>query len=75
MEENIPGGVKFRTGQTQVNDVKKVYLTGQYKQKYKNISENNYTNSPLKSAKVFARTMKETDVQYLFQMFHADFFD
>ena len=42
MEENIPGGVKFRNGQTQVNDVKKVYLTGQYKQKYKNISENNY---------------------------------
>jgi len=50
VEENIPGGVKFRNGQTQVNDVKKVYLTGQYKQKYKNISENNYTNSPLKSA-------------------------
>ena len=24
-----------------------MYLTGQYKQKYKNISENNYTNSPI----------------------------
>ena len=30
--------------------MRKVYLTGQYRQKYKIISENNYTNSPIKSA-------------------------
>ena len=46
----MPNVVKFREGQTKVNDVKKVYLTGQYRQKYKVISENNYTNSPIKSA-------------------------
>ena len=46
----MPSVVKFREGQTQVDNVKKVYLTGQYRQKYKNISENNYTNSPVKSA-------------------------
>ena len=40
VEENIPNVVKFRAGQTKVDDVKKVYLTGQYRQKYKNISEN-----------------------------------
>ena len=50
VEVNIPNVVKFREGQTKVNDVKKVYLTGQYRQKYKNISESNYTNSPIKSA-------------------------
>ena len=42
--------VRFREGQTQVNDVKRVYLTGEYKQKYKIMSENNYLNSPVKSA-------------------------
>ena len=50
VEVNIPNVVKFREGQTKVNDVKKVYLTGPYRQKYKNISESNYTNSPIKSA-------------------------
>ena len=50
VEENIPNVVKFRSGQTKVDDVKKVYLTGQYRQKYKIISDNNYTNSPVKSA-------------------------
>ena len=30
--------------------MKKVYLTGQYKNKYKIISENTYSNSPIKSA-------------------------
>ena len=50
VEVNIPNVVKFREGQTKVNDVKKVYLTGQYRQKYKNITESNYMNSPIKSA-------------------------
>ena len=50
VEENIPSVVRFRAGQTKVDDVKKVYLTGQYRQKYKNISDSNYTNSPIKSA-------------------------
>ena len=50
VEESIPNVVKFRAGQTKVDDMKKVYLTGQYRQKYKMISENNYTNSPIKSA-------------------------
>ena len=44
VEENIPNVVKFRAGQTKVDDVKKVYLTGQYRQKYRTMSENNKEN-------------------------------
>ena len=50
VEENIPNIARLRAGHTKVDDMKKVYLTGQYRQKYKLISENNYTNSPIKSA-------------------------
>ena len=34
-----PETSRFREGHTKVSDVEKIYLTGPYKQKYKNISE------------------------------------
>ena len=44
-EENLgPASVRFREGHTKVSDVEKIYLTGQYKQKYKTISS--YYNAP-----------------------------
>ena len=44
-EENLgPDPVRFREGHTKVSDVERIYLTGQYKQKYKTIS--NYYNTP-----------------------------
>ena len=39
-EETTQEVSKFREGHTQVNDVKKVYLTGSYKLKYKNVTAN-----------------------------------
>ena len=39
-----PASVRFREGHTKVSDVEKIYLTGQYKQKYKTISS--YYNPP-----------------------------
>jgi hypothetical protein len=35
-----PESSRFREGHTKVTDVEKIYLTGQYKQKYKTISTN-----------------------------------
>lgn len=40
VEETLPDNSKFREGHTQVSDVKKIYLTGSYKHKYRNVTAN-----------------------------------
>ena len=42
-----PESSKFREGHTKVSDVEKIYLTGQYKQKYKSLTEF-YNSTPCK---------------------------
>ena len=45
VEVTIPEVTRFREGHTQVTDVRRIYLTGSYKDKYNNLSY----KSPLKS--------------------------